>query len=205
MFYIQFFKRNRLRTVSDMSAASKWCSLTSTRSTRLSPQVGTSCFKKHIWHMFYIQFFKRNRSGIVSDMSDASKSCSMTSTTSTWPSPASGYVNQHIKRMPCMFLRNWHIYLWTRLGWCRRRWARLREDKEGEEEGKGKNEVTRNGESGEAKLEWGKTSFFPNVGRNIKTSISYFSLPFLLIFLFSQSSHLFPFLFFPFLPSLWGS
>ena len=57
MFYIQFFKRNRLRLVSDMSEASKSCSSTSTPSTRRRPTNGYVIFKKkHIWHMFYIQF-----------------------------------------------------------------------------------------------------------------------------------------------------
>ena len=37
MFYIQFFKRNRLGMVSNMSEASKSCSSTSTTSTRPSP------------------------------------------------------------------------------------------------------------------------------------------------------------------------
>ena len=60
MFYIQFFKRNRLRIVSDISEASTSCPSTSTTSTRPIPSSGYVIFSKtHMAHV-YIQFFKRN-------------------------------------------------------------------------------------------------------------------------------------------------
>ena len=68
-----------------------------------------------------------------------------------------------------------------------------------------------NGEGGVAKLKLGKIFIFPYLGKNFKTSFSYFSLPFFIL-LVSQVSHLFPFHHFPplFLPfsaffSLWGA
>ena len=56
MFYIQFFLRNRLRRVSDMSEASKSCSSTST-STRPSTTSGYIIFSKtYMVHVLYLIF-----------------------------------------------------------------------------------------------------------------------------------------------------
>ena len=55
MFYIQFFLRNRLRRVSDMSEASKSCSSTST-STRPSTTSGYIIFSKTYMVHFIFNF-----------------------------------------------------------------------------------------------------------------------------------------------------
>ena len=72
MFYTEYFKRNRLEMVSDMSDASKLCL---SMSTRPSP-TNVYEFQKltYTCHMFYIgiQFFKRNRLRMIPDMSEAS-------------------------------------------------------------------------------------------------------------------------------------
>ena len=71
MFYTQFFKKNRLGMVPDMSEASKSCPSTSTTSTRPSPSSGYVIFSKtHMAHVLY-PIFQEKSLGMVSNMSEA--------------------------------------------------------------------------------------------------------------------------------------
>ena len=89
MFNTQFFKRNQLGIISDMSGQGP---PSHAHRRRQRPIRGYDIFSKT--HMIHVScpIFKRNRLRMVSDMSEASKSCPSTSTTSTRPSPSSGYV-----------------------------------------------------------------------------------------------------------------
>ena len=70
------------------------------------PQVGTSYFQKHTWHMFRIQIFKRNRLRMVSDMSEASKTCCSAGVDNINQAESHKWVGKSY------FKNTWHFFLY---------------------------------------------------------------------------------------------
>ena len=111
MFYIHFFKINRLGMVSDMSEARQVMPIDVGKRSRLgmvsvmpSPTSGSKARMVHVLYLIFLE--KSIENGLRYVMSKTSKSCSSTSPTSIRPSSISGQVIFSITHMAHILINN---------------------------------------------------------------------------------------------------